>query len=169
MTANESLVCSLTIFCSGQTNGRNIHRRPSRASSGLLSSSFFFFVFLLRFSSFYFSFMSRLVVVVRCVSTCWETVINITPWSLNVLFNLDFFLWKSQKERRKKVKETSESVQTLIDGHSRYRSCALSYSLRLSLLIVTSARIHNIYCIPVVEIPRPFGHCRLHWIANFSW
>jgi hypothetical protein len=51
MTANESLVCSLTIFCSGQTNGRNIHRRPSRASSGLLSSSFFFFLFLFHVSS----------------------------------------------------------------------------------------------------------------------
>jgi hypothetical protein len=51
-------------------------------------SSLLSFEFLLSFL--YFSFvsrrLSRLVVVVRCVSTCWETVINITPWSLNVFY-----------------------------------------------------------------------------------
>jgi hypothetical protein len=57
---------------------------------------------LLRFSSFYFSFMSRLVVVVRCVSTCWETVINITPWSLNVLFNLGFIFYERARKREER-------------------------------------------------------------------
>jgi hypothetical protein len=60
----------------------------------------------LRFSSFYFSFLSRLVVVVRCVSTCWETVITITSWSLNVLFNLIFFM--KEPEREKKESERDE-------------------------------------------------------------
>lgn len=125
------------------------------------SSSFFFFLFLFHVSS-------------RCCGPLCFHLLGNRHQHNSVEFECSiqlgvYFLWKSQKERRKKVKETSEPVQTLIDGHSRYRSCALSYSLRLSLLIVTSARIHNIYCIPVVEIPGPFGHCRLQWMANFSW
>jgi len=103
------------------------------------------------FSSLYFSFMmSRLVVVVRCVSTCWETVINITPWSLNVFTSIQVVSF--YERARKRVKETSEPepVQTLIDGHSRYRSCVFFLYSLLSLLIVTNAQIHTTCSIAVV-------------------
>lgn len=147
MTANESLVCSLTIFYSGQTNGRNIHRRPSRASSGLLSFSFFFFLFLFHVSS-------------RCCGPLCFHLLGNRHQHNSVEFECSiqpslFFLWKSQKERRKKVKETKVSQYKLwsmgIRDIALVLFLSLSYSLRLFLLIVTSARIHNIYCIPFVS------------------
>ena len=123
MTANESLVCSLTIFCSGQTNGRNIHRRPSRASSGLLSSSFEFL-----FSLFLFHDVSS-----RCCGPlCFHLLRNRhqhnsaeSECSIQLVFY----------ERENKESERDEPVKTLIDGLSRYRSCVPS---PVSFYIVTS-------------------------------
>ena len=150
MTANESLVCSLTIFYSGQTNGRNIHRRPSRASSVLLSSFFWvsslFSLFLFRVSS---SLSSRC-----CGPLCFHLLgnrhqHNSMEFECSVLlFKLFLFMKEREREWKRRVSLSHYKLWSM-----GIRDIALVffflYSL-LSLLIVTNAQIHTTCSIAVV-------------------
>ncbi len=74
-----------------------------------------------------------------------------------------FFMKEPEREKKESERDESEPVQTLIDGHSRYRSCALSLSLIFSQTVSSYRNkcSNSQHLLHTICIPSPFGHCRL--------